>query len=537
MVQRRRAVPKNWIRNASDQLAIQEGCWFDEAAGKRVCEFVERFCRQSQGRWAGKPIALMDWQRDWIMRLFGWKRADGLRRFRRTYLEIAKKNGKSTLVSALLLYLLVADNEGGPKVFINACNRDQATIVYGEAALMVEASPALAARLNVGRSKHTITCPSNNGSLRANSAEAPSKDGANASAWIFDELHRLGDDRSMYDIFRYAGDARDQPLEINITTAGEDMTGVWYELREYSEKINEGVLPDTTHLGVVYAAAEGDDIDDPKTWEKANPSLGTILSLDDFKRALAEAKQTPEKLANFLRLKLGIVTTTVAKFLDLADWRACSEPIRDLDGRVGYGGFDLFAIRDLTAWCMLFPDADGSFDVVFRCFLPEDNLARRERSDRTSYRQWAKSGDLLLTPGASIDYATVEKRIVEDCRTHNVKSIFADPWNAERSCQDLISKGLKVEYLRQGWSLNAPTKELQRTVIDRRMRHGGNRVATWAASNAVSVMDVHENVMLSKKKSRERIDPLAALVNAFAAYLADATKARNVYESRGVRRL
>ena len=471
------------------------------------------------------------------MRLFGWKRRDGTRRFRRAYLEVAKKNGKSTLVSAILLFLLLGDGEGGPKVFINACNRDQATIVYNEAALMVESSPALAARLTIGRSKHIIVCRANNGSIRANSADAPSKDGANASAWIFDELHRLGSDRAMYDVFRYAGDARDQPLEIDITTAGEDLTGVWYELREHSEKVNAGVVPDISHLGVVYAADENDDIDDPMTWAKANPSLGSILSVEKFKESLEEAKQSPEKLANFLRLKLGIVTTSQSKFLDLRDWRACSNPLRDLTGRIGYGGFDLSSVRDLTAWVMLFPDDDGTFDVLFRCWLPEENLTRQERTDRVSYRQWAKSGDLLVTPGASIDYATVEKQILADTSAYRIKSIFADPWNAEKFCQDLIVKGLKVSYIRQGWSLNSPTKELQRTVIDHRMRHAGHRVAAWAASNAIASTDANENISLNKKKSRERIDPMAALVNAFAAYLADAVKPRSVYESRGVRRL
>lgn len=522
---------KKWIRNESDRYAISQGCYFDEAAGERVCKFVETFCRQSQGRqWNGKLIVLMPWQRDWLMRLFGWKRKNGTRRYRRAYLEIPKKNGKSTLISAVVLYLLVADHEGGPKVFINACDREQAKIVYNEAVLMVEASPALSARLSVNRSNHTISFRANNGSLRANSADAPSKDGANASAWVFDEIHRQPS-RVMYDIFRYAGDARDQPLEIDITTAGDDMTGVWYDLREYSEKVNSGTEPDISHFGTVYAATEDDDITDPKVWARVNPSLGTILKLEDFAAAFAEAKQTPEKFANFKRLKLGLVTTSESKAFNLADWKACSGPLRDLKGRPGYGGYDLSSINDLTAWVMVFPDEeDDTLDVLFRCWMPGENVAARERGHRVKYREWERLGDIKFSNSFSVDYAAVEKQIIADCQEYDIQLILADPWNADRVTNNLIDEGIKVEYLQQRWSLNAPTKELQRLILEKKLRHGGHRVATWCASNAVASTDANNNVMLNKKKSREKIDLMSALVNAIAACMSAPRTPRSIYE-------
>lgn len=532
----RKRVAKKWIRGQVDRVAISQGCYFDAEAGQRVCDFIERFCRQNLGPKSGQRIELMEWQRDWLMRLFGWKRKDGTRRYRRAYLEVAKKNGKSTLVSALLLYLLLADAEGGPRIFINACDREQALMVYDEAAGMVEMSPALAARVTIGRSKHVIRSPRNNGTIRANSADAPTKDGANASAWIFDEIHRQPD-RALYDVFRYAGDARDQPLEITITTAGEDTTGIWYELRELSNQINAGAFDDISHLGVVYAADQGDDIDDPKTWAKANPSLGKILSYERFKDALEDAKRTPGQFANFLRLKLGIVTSDVAKFLDLEDWKACGGPLRDLAGRTGYGGLDLSSILDLTAWVMLFPDPDGTFDVLFRCWTPAEGVAKRERADKATYKHWIETGELEATPGRAIDYATVQRAVVEDCQRYKIKSVFCDPWNAEKPAQDLAAQKIPIQFLRQGQSLNSPTKELQRVVVSNLLRHGGHKVATWCASNAVTVTDVHQNIMLSKKRSREKIDLLAALVNAFAAYTADAITPAPVYEKRGIRRL
>ena len=327
------AVDPRWIRNPSDELAVREGCTFDEAAGEFVIDFIETFCRQSKGRWGGERLTLLEWQRDFLMRLFGWRRADGRRRFRRFYLEVAKKNGKSTMVSALVLYLLLADGEQAPEVYINACDREQASIVFDEAARMVRASPELDSRLHVVDSKKRIVWPEGNGLLRANSADVASKDGINGSAWIFDELHRQKT-REMWDIFEYAGESRDEPLSGTITTAGEDTTGVWHEQREYSEQINAGLIADTAHLGVVYRADPADDLDDPATWRKANPSIGFTIDEDRFGEQLAEAKAVPSKLANFKRLRLNIVTGGENKFTTPEAWQSCGTAPSVEPGRI-----------------------------------------------------------------------------------------------------------------------------------------------------------------------------------------------------------
>ena len=165
------------VRNPSDTLAVEQGCYFDEARGARACDFIERFCKQSKGKWGGKPIELIDWERDLVMRMFGWRRVDGTRRFRSVYVEIPKKNGKSTLVSALVIYLQLDDDEGAPEVYLNAVDREQANIVFEEACRMVEASPGLSKRLRISRYHGTITDPAKYGKIQKNSADAPSKDG------------------------------------------------------------------------------------------------------------------------------------------------------------------------------------------------------------------------------------------------------------------------------------------------------------------------------------------------------------------------
>ncbi len=533
-----RYVPKRWIRNASDEAAVRAGCYFDEVLAERPITFIERFCRQSKGRWAGEPLYLLDWQKDLTRRLFGWRKADGTRRFRRLYCEVAKKNGKSTWLSGLNLYLLVADGEKAPEIYLNAVNREQAQIIFEECERMVKASPELSARLTVIPSKGVIVDENNYGKIQKNSAELSSKDGPSASSWTFDEVHRYRN-REKHDVFRYAGAARLNPLELNITTAGEDENGVWFELREYSEKVEAGVVEDITHLGVIYRAEETDDLDDPRTWEKANPSLGKTLSYDDFKSDLEEAKQAPQRLANFKRLRLNIITRSNEKFFNLDRWKACGAPLRDLARRPCFGGLDLSSTSDLTAYALVFPTPlDATYDVLVRFWAPENGVLKRSRFDRVPYDMWAAQGYLTLTPGDVVDYSFVEKQILQDMLDFDVQSIFVDPYNATQLCLDLVAKGVPIEFLRQGFlSLSGPTKELERLYLSGRLRHNADPVLTWCISNAVADKDAAGNVKLSKSRSREKIDGGAALVNAIAAAISKPIAPRSVYETRGLIRL
>lgn len=532
------AVARKWIRNAADELAAREGCTFDAQAGTFVCDFIETFCRQSKGRWAGEPLRLLAWQRDFLMRLFGWRTPGGKRRFRTCYLEVAKKNGKSTLVSALCVYLLLADGEGAPEVYLNAVDRAQADLVFEEAARMVDRSPELSSRLEVIRSKGRILDPAGYGKIVKNSADAPSKDGVNASASIFDELHRFRS-RELWEVFEYAGASREQPLRIVITTAGEDESGPWFDQRSYSEKVNAGVVPDVTHLGVVYRAAADDDPEAEPTWRKANPSLGETIALEDFRRDVLKAKQSPAEWANFLRLRLNLVVRGETAFVDLPHWDACAGEPRIAPGEPVWMGLDLSSIDDLTALVTVAGDPHEGFDVEARFWLPEENVVELERKHRVPYRAWADAGLITLTPGNVIDYAFVRGEVVAQAGERALRKLFADPYNATKLGLELKEQdGLPVEYLRQGFlSLSGPTKELLRLVIGGKLRHGGNPILRWHASNAVADQDAAGNLKLSKAKSRRKIDGLAALVNAIAAALDDGGDGGSVYETRGLLRV
>lgn len=527
---------KKWIRNASDIAAVAEGCYFDIARAERVPRFIELFCVQSKGRWAGQPLELLPWQLDFVMRLFGWRRADGTRRFRMAYLEVAKKNGKSTLVSALAVYLLVADGEGAPEVYLNAVDREQAGIVFEEAARMVGASPELVSRLEVIRSKGRILDVTNNGKIQKNSADAPSKDGVSGSGIIFDEVHRFKN-RDLWDVFRYAGLARVQPLTLCITTAGDEESGVWFELRARAEAINNGTRTDTEFLGVVYRASPDDDIESPQTWLKANPSLGTTLVEADFQADLESAKSNPAEMLNFLRLRLNIVSRAESGFVDLAEWDQCGAAIKLSPRSPVWMGLDLAEVEDLTALAMVGEVADGVLGVVMHFWLPGDNIVNLERRHQQPYRVWAQQGLITLTPGRVVDYSFVRAQINALAGDYDLRSLLVDPYNANKLAIELKEQdGLPVEIIRQGFlSLSDPTKQLLRLVRGRHFLHGGNPILRWHAANAVAEVDAAGNIKLSKKKSRRKIDGLAACVNAVAGYSAGSVDdGPSVYESRGL---
>jgi phage terminase large subunit-like protein len=447
---------------------------------------------------------------------------------------VGKKNGKTTMLSALALMLLLADGEGAPEVYVLAVDREQASILFDESARMVRSSPEFAARLEVLDSRKRIVDPIGNGKITAGSAEVSQKDGVSASCIIFDELHRQRT-REMWDVMEYAGASREQPLKISITTAGEDTSGIWHEQREYSEKVNAGVIPDITHLGVIYRALEEDDIDDPATWRKANPSLGHTINIDDFRRELTEAKEVPTKLANFLRLRLNIVTRGDTAFCSTEQWDACRDIPIFARGEPVFGGLDLSTLDDLTALAILGGDADSGVNVEMAFWLPEDNIVELEKRHQVPYRHWAERGLITLTPGNVIDYSFIRSQINAIAQERGLQKLMVDPWNATKLALELKEQdGLPVEYLRQGFgSLTGPTKELLRLILSRQIRHGGNPILRWHASNAIAEQDAAGNLKLSKRRSAKKIDGMSALVNAVAGF-ASASSGVSIYEKRGL---
>jgi phage terminase large subunit-like protein len=542
----KRKTKKKWLIEPIDQLAIDQGCYVDEAIGQHSIDFLQGFCHQSKGRWAGKLLELMDWQKLFIMRLHGWRMPDGTRRFRTAYLEVAKKNGKSTMVSGLACEGILDPNDGAPEIYLNAVDREQAAIVFDECTRMVQASPELSERLQILKTNGRIIDPIGNGKIQKNSADAPSKDGVNASKTIFDEIHRFKN-RDLWDVFRYAGISREEPLRVVITTAGEEEDGPWFEQRDYSEKVNAAVIPDIRHLGVVYRALPDDDVDDPETWRKANPSMGITMTAADFKADLDSARSNPADFANFKRLRLNIVARGEGKFIELHDWDACAESEGLSYGDSVYMGFDLSDRDDLSAMVVATGSLIDGITIACRFWLPEDNIVDLEHRHQVPYREWAREGWITLTPGNTIDRKVIRREILERIEISNIRKdgvprftpvkLLFDGYNAHDIAEDLLNDdGLPVEYVRQGFlSLNDPTKTLRELIMSRKLHHAGHPILRWNASNAAIDTDAAGNIKLTKKKSRKKIDGMAALVNCIYGFTQFGDlDASSVYERPGM---
>lgn len=531
------SLTESWVRTAADRQAVSEGCYFDLPAAERVRDFFLKFLRHSKGEWGGQPFELIEWQwKDVIAPLFGWKRPDGLRRFRKAYIEIPKKNGKSTLASGIGLYLLVADGEHGPEVYSAAADQAQASIVHSEAVRMVKASTPLQRSLRINESTKTISFPGRNGVYRALSAGADTKEGLNANALIIDELH-IWKGRQMWDALRYAGRARRQPLLFVITTAGDDLLSVCREQHDYAQGILRGQILDTRTFAYIRAADVSDDWTQPATWHKANPSLGVTMTEEDFAADVKEAEKTPTSQSSFKRYSLNIWATSTNPWLRLEDWSRCqrSYTAEDLAGCPCYGGLDLASVRDLTAFVLCFPWDEDLYRILPFFWLPEDTVSDPDSPEQ--YRVWAAHGYLRTTPGNVCDYAVVKRDIVELSKQYQILEYAYDPWNAEKTTQELQEENdlKRIAFPQTISNYAAPTREWERLCVAGKLHHPGHPVLTWMAGHVQVRTDPQGNMRPVKppQGDRRKIDGISAGIMALGRAMLGQDE-RSVYETRGI---
>ncbi|MGF7429594.1 terminase large subunit [Thermoanaerobacterium thermosaccharolyticum] len=509
--------------------------WFDENAANRAVIFFERYLKHTKGKWAGAKFELMDWQKNDIIRpLFGWKRKDGTRKYRTAYIEIPRKNGKSTLSSGIALYLLFADNEYGAEIYSAAADREQAAIVFEIAKAMVEASPALKKRAKIY--KRSIVVPKTMSSYKVLSADAPTKHGLNAHGIIFDELHAQPN-RELWDVLTTSTGAREQPLVVAITTAGYDKNSICWEQHDYARKVLDGIIDDPSFFAYMAAADENDDWRDPKTWKKANPGLGQTVKLEYLEQEAKKAEQIPAYQNTFRRLHLNQWTQQDERWLDMAAWDATAGVVNanKLIGHECYGGLDLASTTDIAALVLLFPMDNGNYHILPYFWIPEANMKERIIRDKVPYDAWARDGFIEATEGNVIDYGVIRKRINELGRIYNIKEIGHDPWNATQLSLELDGDGFTMVPIRQGFaSLSSPTKELMNLVLSKKIKHGGNPVLRWMADNMVVKQDPAGNIKPDKSKSTEKIDGIVALIMAIDRATRHKEDKKSVYEERGI---
>lgn len=525
-----------WVKLACErhlrdlETGHERSLYFDEQAAKLAIAFFS-ILKHSKGEWAGQYIHLEPWQQFHLWVLFGWKRADGTRRFRTSYLEVARKNGKSTLAAGIGLYLLVADGEAGAEVYTAATKLDQAKIIHSEATRMVQQSSDLTGELSVF--KNNINNPNNYSKYEPLGADSKTLDGLNSHAALVDEVH-AHPNRDLWDVLRTSMGARRQPLMYAITTAGFDQQSLCYDLHKYTEQVLEGIIEDDSFTGLIFTLDEGDNWEDPACWIKANPNLGVSKKLSKMEEEAQEAKNMPTALNSFLRLNLNVWTNSETAWLNPDKWKTCGGYINpsSLLNRMCYAGLDMASTIDIAAFVMVFPGIDG-YQILCKFWVPKENIEMRVNRDRVPYDVWVRQGFITATEGNAIDYRQVVMEITELGRIYDIKEIAYDRWGAFQVSLDLDAAGFTMVPFGQGFaSMNPPSKELEKLVMECSLNHGNNPVLNWMASNVVARIDPAGNIKPDKGKSIEKIDGIVALIMGLDRAIRH--EGATVYEERGL---
>ena len=512
------------------------GLRFDRAAAEYALAFFG-FLRHNKGELAGRVVALEPWQCFAIGAIFGWKRADGTRRFRTGYLELPKKNGKSLIAAGVGLYGLIADRELGAEVYSVATKREQARIVFGTAHDMVRASPELRGLVHI--LKLNLSVDRTGSKFEPLAAEEKSADGLNPHFVTVDELHRHRS-AALRNLMAAGTAARRQPLMFIITTAGDNDPASAYAVEhDYADKVLIGAAEDDSYFAFITTADDPIKWDDPIQWAMANPNLGVSVKLDFLAEQAAMAKASPSKKADFLRYHLNVRTSDASRAIDLDVWaRNAGEPIdlKALAGRKCGLAIDIASKQDIAATVKVFPPigSDTRWIIVPRFFTPAATLDKRGERDRAHYRLWTDQGWMEATPGNVIDHSRIRDTVLEDGRLFEIETLPYDPWNSTQLAVELQDAGLPVIEFVQGLrSYSAPTKAFLDMLADEKIRHGANPVLTWMASNLHVQRDKNDNLMPTKAASTGRIDGITAAIMALGALNNAAPKA-SIYDTRGV---
>lgn len=496
---------------------------FIRQKANHVCLFVSQ-CPNVKGPLRGQPLHLQGWQCFIICAIFGWvARLGRKRRFREAYIEVPRGQGKSALSSAIALYLLSMEGEGGAEIYSAATTRDQARIVFGVAQAMAHGMPEFRSMAGVTVGAHSINQLSSASWFRPLSSDANSLDGLNIHGAIIDEFHAHRN-RDLYDVLKTATAKRAQPLLWEITTAGSDRAGVCYEVHSYVKKILAGVLQDDRVFGVIYSIDDEDDFAEPESWKKANPNWGVSVFPDAIAAEAHQALQIASKQPAFKTKHLNIWVNADSAWMDMQRWAKCADPSlddADFEGEQCIVGLDLASKLDLLAKvCLFWKDIESKrhYYIFGTYWTPE---ARLELTQNSQYHGWATDKKLLTCPGETNDYDVVEDAIRMDCRRFQVLEVAHDPYQAQQFVNHLQPEGIvMVEVPQLPKTLSEPMKELEAAVYDGRFHFNGDPILTWAVSNVVCHRDKNDNLFPNKERYENKIDPVTALLTGLARVMA-----------------
>lgn len=511
----------------------KRGLYFDEKAAQHAVNFFT-LLKHSKGEWSGQSFQLSPWQVWLVSVIFGWKKEDGYRRFRTAYLELPRKNGKSTLLAGIGLYLLLADREAGAEVYSAATKKDQAKIIWSEAKNMLRKSGRLGSKCDMF--KNSLYFPALGGKFEPLGADADTLDGLNVHGALLDEIH-AHKTRLLWDVLETASGSRRQSLLLGITTAGFDQRTICGEQHIYTRRILEQTIDDDSFFGFISTIDDDDDWREESSHIKANLNWGISVKPEDIKRLCLKAQNSAASQNSFKRLRLNVWTKQSVRWLNMEKWKKCEREINwnEFKGRVCYGGLDLAKKIDIAAFALIFPWENEIYAKV-RFYIPEDRVEEisADKDRNVDYTQWAEEGELITTPGTTIDYDFIEADILDHCQQYDVQSISFDPWDSTQLVNNLEAENILMIQQRQGWqSQNEPTKKLEELIISDRFRHDGNRILTWMADNIAVREDPAGNIKPDKKRSSEKIDGIVAIINALARWINN-DEGDDPYKNRGL---
>ena len=491
---------------------------FDEKKARRPIEFIESYLRQSKGKWNGKPLKLELFQKAMLEALYGFVDKDtGLRKYRKVIFFVARKNGKSVLDSAIANYMLTKDGEGGAEVYSIATKKEQAKIVWEESKRMIKKSPELNKRIRclVGG----IYYDYNDSYFRALASDSNSLDGLNSHLVIADEVHAWKD-KNLLDVMYDSMSAREQPLLLETSTMGTIRQNVFDIEYDYASQVIDGVIQDETLLPIIYELDDEKEWTNEECWYKANPALGVIKSLKDLRDKVERAKANPIELVNLLCKDFNIRQNSVNAWLTFEDLNN-EEIYTEWKDSYCVGGCDLSSTTDLTCATLL-GVVKGKIRVKQMYWIPSNYLEKKVAEDKIPYDKWLKTGWLRLSGDSKIDYHDITKWFLEEVQQNDLRPLWVgyDSWNAEFWKQEMVDSGFDMVEVRQGYKTeSAPLKQMKADLMDKKINYNNNPILKWNLSNVAIKQDDNENIMITKEKSRQRIDGVASLMDAYVIFV------------------
>lgn len=489
---------------------------FSESHYEHCVKVIEHL-KHTQGEKEGQNFILEPWQHFIVANIFGFYKSNGKRRYTRAYVELPRKNGKSTFAAAIMLYGLLFDGEKGAQVYSAATKLKQAAIVYEEAYRMVMGNRQLFG--NNCKAYNSINhryIKSDNNFFSPLEWNPKTMDGLNTHFCCVDEYHAHTTDE-MYNVMRNSMGARENPLLFTITTAGFNKESPCYKHRKYCTKVLDGSISDDSLFAIIYTLDENDNWQDPKNWQKANPNWGISVNPRILEEGLSEAKEMPHKEVEFKTKLLNVWTDSASTWISDELWNSCGTDENLAIGEC-FGGLDLATVSDFCAYSLFFPDT--KYCKTFY-FIPEDSLNKRNDQAGESIREWVLTKHIIATPGNVTDYDYIRQKINDLALLYGKpQDIAFDPYNSSQLVIQLQDDGFKMYKYRQGFiSMSKGTKELERLITGKEFKHDNNPVCRWMMSNILIVQDAAGNIKIDKRSSNDKVDGPVSKVMAIGTWI------------------